>query len=80
MSQVSVMTDQENPVADGDAEYGDEPDERTELYNKMRDMVVEDAPYMGSMARTRFYLVNPRLKNFKPSEDFYTWIKYMNVE
>lgn len=55
-------------------------DERTALYEKMRDMVIEDTPYLGAMARTRFYLINPRLKNFKPSEDFYTWVKYMNVE
>ena len=54
-------------------------DEREAIYIKMRDMVSEDAPYMGSMARTRFYVVNPRLKNFKPTEDFYSWIKYMDV-
>ena len=34
-----------------------------------------NAPMIGSMARTRFYLINSRLKNFKPSEDFYNWIK-----
>lgn len=54
-------------------------DERTALYVKMRDMVIEDTPYIGSMARTRYYLVNPRLKNFKPSEDSYNWIKYLDV-
>ncbi len=55
-------------------------EERTEIYAKMRDMVIEDTPYLGSMARTRFYLINPRLKNFKPSEDFYNWPKYLDVE
>lgn len=55
-------------------------EERGELYEKMRDMVVEDAAYAGSMARTRFYMSNPRLKNFKPTETFYGWLKYMNVE
>jgi oligopeptide transport system substrate-binding protein len=54
--------------------------ERTELYVKMRDMIIEDAPFAGSMARTRFYLVNPRLKNFKPEETFYNWVKYLDVD
>ena len=54
--------------------------ERTKLYEQMRDMVVEDAPMIGSMARTRYYLIQNRLKNFKPSEDFYHWAKYLNVE
>jgi ABC-type transport system substrate-binding protein len=55
-------------------------DERDALYEKMRDMVLLDTPYIGSMARVRFYLVNPWLKNFKPTEDFYNWIKYMDVD
>ena len=54
--------------------------ERTESLVMMRDLLFEDVPYLGSMARTRFYLVNPRLKNFKPTEDFYTWYKYLDVE
>jgi oligopeptide transport system substrate-binding protein len=54
-------------------------DERDRLYAQMRDMVIEDCPFVGSMARTRIYLVNPRLKNFKPSEDFYNWMKYLDV-
>ena len=53
--------------------------ERTALVERMRDMLIEDAPYAGSMGRTRFYLVNPRLKNFKPTEDFYNWVKYLDV-
>jgi hypothetical protein len=32
------------------------------------------------MARTREYLVQPWLKNFKPSENFYNWIKYLDVD
>ncbi len=54
--------------------------ERTKLYERMRDMVIEDAPMIGSMARTRFYLIQKRLRNFKPSEDFYNWSKYLNVQ
>jgi ABC-type transport system substrate-binding protein len=54
--------------------------ERTKILEQMRDMVIEDAPFVGSQARTRFYLINPWLKNFKPSEDFYNFYKYMDVE
>jgi oligopeptide transport system substrate-binding protein len=54
--------------------------ERTAIYNKMRNMVVEDVPYVGAMARTRNYLINPWLKNFKPSEDFYNWPKYLDLD
>ncbi|MEQ8789352.1 MAG: ABC transporter substrate-binding protein [Pirellulaceae bacterium] len=54
--------------------------ERTAIYEKMRDMVYQDAAFAGSMARTRYYLWNPRLKNFKPSEDFFNWFKYLDVD
>jgi len=54
--------------------------ERTKIIEEMRDMVCEDVPYVGSMGRTRYYLVNPWFKNFKPSEDFYNWIKYLDVD
>ena len=53
--------------------------EREALYVKMRDMLIEDTPFLGSMARTRFYLINPQLKNCKPSEDFQNWYKYLDV-
>lgn len=54
--------------------------ERTKLYEEMRDMVIEDVPYIGSMGRIRFYVVNPWLKNFKPVEDFNNWFKYLDVD
>jgi len=54
--------------------------ERTDLYKQMRDMVVEDVPMIGSMAQTRYYLIHDRLRNFKPTEDFYNWSKYLNVK
>jgi ABC-type transport system substrate-binding protein len=54
--------------------------ERTALYVKMRDMIIEDCPYIGSQARTRYYLVQPWLKNFKPTEDFHNWMKYLDVD
>lgn len=54
--------------------------ERTAVYEQMRDMVVEDSAFIGSMGRTRFYLINPWLKNFKPSEDFQNWYKYLDLD
>ncbi len=54
--------------------------ERTALYERMRDMIIADAPFVGSMGRTRFYLVQPWLKNFKPTEDFHNWCKYLDVD
>ena len=55
-------------------------DERTKILEQMRDLVLADAPYAGSMARTRFYLVSPRLKNAKITEVFDNWWKYLDVE
>lgn len=54
--------------------------ERTKIYEQMRDIIIEDCPYIGSQARIRYWLVNPWLKNFKPSEDFFTWVKYLDVD
>jgi ABC-type transport system substrate-binding protein len=54
--------------------------ERTEYYAMMRDIVLEDCPFAGSMARTRFYLIRPRLKNCRPTETFWNWFKYLDVE
>ena len=54
--------------------------ERTEIMESMRDMVLRDTPFIGAMARTRFYRVQPWLKNYKPEEVFYNWIKYMELD
>lgn len=54
--------------------------ERTAIYVKMRDMILEDAPYVGSMARERFYLVNPWAMNFKPTERYWSWFKFVDVD
>ena len=53
--------------------------ERTEKYITMRDMVLEDVPYIGSMARTRFYLIHPRLENIEATEVFSNWYKYLDI-
>jgi oligopeptide transport system substrate-binding protein len=54
--------------------------ERTKIYEQMRDMVIEDAPYLGSMARENYYLISPRLKNMKATDIFNNWYKYLDVE
>ena len=54
--------------------------ERTAIYDRMRDMVLQDAPYIGSMAETRFYAIQPWMKNFKPTEVFFNWAKYLDVD
>ena len=54
--------------------------ERTAMFVKMRDMVLADMPYVGSMARTRHYLIHPWLLNCKPTEVFWNWEKYLDVD
>lgn len=54
--------------------------ERTKIYEQMRDMLIKDAPFCGSLARTRMYLIHPWVENFKPTETFYTYFKYLDVD
>ena len=54
--------------------------ERTEIYKKMQQMVLHDCPFAGAMARTRHYVIHPRLKYFKPVETFENWFKYVDVD
>ncbi|MEZ6131044.1 MAG: ABC transporter substrate-binding protein [Planctomycetaceae bacterium] len=54
--------------------------ERTKIFEQMVSMLLKDCPYAGSMARTRFYLAQPRLKYFKPVETFENWYKYVSVQ
>lgn len=54
--------------------------ERTEMYETMRDMIIEAGVVCGSLARTRVYLLHPWVKNFKPTEDFFTYFKYLDVD
>lgn len=54
--------------------------ERTKLYEQMRDTLIEDVPYVGSMGRTRFYLIAPWLLNCRPTERTFSWIKYLDVD
>lgn len=54
--------------------------ERTAIMVKMRDMLIEDTPYVGSLCRTRHYLINPWLLNCRPTELYYGWFKYLDVD
>lgn len=54
--------------------------ERTAVYERMRDMIIEDCPYVGSMGRTRFYLMSPWILNCRPTERMWTWLKYLDVD
>ena len=55
-------------------------DERTKIVERMQEMVIEDSPYVGSMARYRFMLVQPWLKNCKPTEQILNTFKYFDIE
>lgn len=54
--------------------------ERTAIYRRMRDLVIEDCPAIGSMARTRYFVWNRRVRNLKPDETWYTWLKFVDVD
>ncbi len=54
--------------------------ERTAIYEHMRDLVIEDAPVIGTFARKRFYLWNRRVKHILPDEVWYGWIRYVDVD
>ena len=55
-------------------------DARTELYKKMRDILVEDSPWMFSLHRLNYRLVQGWLKNFKYSEMSNDIYKYLRVD
>lgn len=54
--------------------------ERTEIYQRMQDILLYNCPYIGSMARTRHFVIHDRMKYFKPVETFHNWYKYVDVE
>lgn len=53
--------------------------ERTAIYKKMNNILIDQVAFLGSMARTRYYLQNPKLKNFRPDETLGTFWKYLKV-
>lgn len=54
--------------------------ERTQIYQRMQDILLYNCPYIGSMARTRHFVIHERMKYFKPVETFHNWYKYVDVE
>jgi len=53
--------------------------ERSKLYKEMNQILIEDVPFLGSMARTRRYLKHKHLQYFKPNETIATYFKYLSV-
>ena len=54
--------------------------ERNKLYAEMNAIAIEDSAYMGSMARTRDYLIPFGTMNFKPEEMIHTHAKYIRLK
>jgi oligopeptide transport system substrate-binding protein len=54
--------------------------ERTAIYKKMVDMVVEDCPWIFGSHRIGYGLVQPWLKNYKPNDFDHTRYKYYRIE
>lgn len=54
--------------------------ERTAMYEAMRDMILSDAPYVGSLARNRYFLINEHMDNAKPTQRFWSWFKYVDTD
>ena len=53
---------------------------RTALYEQMRDMIIADVPMIGSLARTRYYVWQPWIKNARPTGRFGNWFKYLDID
>lgn len=54
--------------------------ERTALYVQMRDMLIDDAPFVGSLARNRYFTINAHMKYAKPTQRFWSWFKYVGTD
>ena len=46
---------------------------------RLREIVIEQQPMVGSMARTRFWAWRDHLRHFKPEEVYYSWVKYLDL-
>ena len=53
--------------------------ERDRLYQQINKIVIEDTPFLGSMARTRDYLIPAGTLNFKPEEMIHSHAKYVRL-
>ena len=54
--------------------------ERTALYKKMRDIFVEDSPWIPMVNRFRYQLYHSWVKNFKPELTVANYFKYIRVD
>lgn len=54
--------------------------ERTALYEKINEMVAVEVPWIFGFHRTRYYLAQAWLKNFKYMEFNHTQFQYLNVD
>lgn len=54
--------------------------ERNELYRQINEIVIEEVPFIGSMARTRDYLIPNNTLNFKPDEILHNHAKYVRLK
>jgi oligopeptide transport system substrate-binding protein len=54
--------------------------ERTAAYNRMQEIINEYCVFIGSQARVRQYVIHPWMKNFKATETFYNYFKYIDID
>ena len=54
--------------------------ERTALYRKMEQIVVDDLPFLLTLHREAFVLYYPWLRNYKPHVFGYGLDKYQNID
>ncbi|MEM1331444.1 MAG: ABC transporter substrate-binding protein [Planctomycetota bacterium] len=54
--------------------------ERTAVYNRMQEIVNHYCVFVGSQARVRQYVIHPWVKNFKATETFYNYVKYIDLD
>jgi oligopeptide transport system substrate-binding protein len=58
---------------------GDGP-ARNKIYQQINDIVLEEVPFIGAMARTRDYLIPHDTLNFKPEEMFHNHAKFLRMK
>lgn len=54
--------------------------ERDAVYLRMQEIVNEYCVFIGSQARVRQYLAHPWLRNFKATETFFNYKKYLDID
>jgi len=56
------------------------PEARERLCERLRDTVLEDVPFVGSLAGSRTYLARPWLRNFEPDEALLDWMRWLDLD